>query len=301
MIGAQLKTRVKGDRRLTAAAWREIAWMLLDDEPDRGLDLILEFLGGWQDADRVWISRYNDAFTHFWVTHEWSRPGITPYISELQGIPVDMAAWIHETLRHDEPVQVPDTACMPKRARPLQTEFLRQGIRSLLAVPVMKGARLSFLLGFDMVRRHHIWPEGEIAELRPVADLIHRSLHRRGAAPAAFPPSDPEDRMMHLKLDSASLAVPFSDVTWIEAAGDYTIVHFNDGRRVTECRSLKEWETLLPKADFVRVHRRAIVRVGAIARLDRGGGDWRLSLKGVSPPLTVGRAHRAALRLQLGF
>jgi DNA-binding LytR/AlgR family response regulator len=40
--------------------------------------------------------------------------------------------------------------------------------------------------------------------------------------------------------------------------------------------------------------------VDAIARLERGGGQWQLMLAD-GPTLTVGRAYRPALRIHLGF
>jgi DNA-binding LytR/AlgR family response regulator len=96
------------------------------------------------------------------------------------------------------------------------------------------------------------------------------------------------------------VAVPLSEIRWIEADGDYTVVHTGGNRRITERRSVREWEGLLPKEAFIRVHRGAIVRADAIARLERGGGQWQLVLAD-GHALTVGRAYRPAVRIHLGF
>ncbi len=63
---------------------------------------------------------------------------------------------------------------------------------------------------------------------------------------------------------------------------------------------MREWEGLLPKEDFIRVHRGAIVRADGIARLERGGGQWQLVLAD-GHALAVGRAYRPAVRMHLGF
>lgn len=69
--------------------------------------------------------------------------------------------------------------------------------------------------------------------------------------------------------------MPLSEIRWIEADGDYTIVHIRGNRRITERRSVREWEGLLPKEEFIRVHRGPPARsVSAWVEIDSpGAGD----------------------------
>ena len=288
-------------RALSTEDWKSIAGWLLQENVDEGVSHVLRLLGNCHGSDRAWVIRYDDGFTHLWNTHEWVAPGIPSFAADLQGIPVEAGAWIHDGLRRDGRVLVADSARLPRRARGLQTEFQRQGIRSLLALPVFRGDQLTFQIGYDAVRGHRVWSEAEITELKDAAELIARCLENRGGnGRVPFPAFAPESRLFHLRIGAGSVAVPLSEIRWIQADGDYTVVHIRGNRRLTERRSVREWEGLLPKEDFLRVHRGAIVRADAIARLERGGGQWQLVLAD-GPALSVGRAYRPVLRMQLGF
>lgn len=286
---------------LATEDWKSIASWLLHGNVDEGVSQVLGLLGSRHGSDRAWVIRYDDDFTHLWNTHEWTAPGVASFVAELQGIPVEAGTWVHEGMQRDGRVLVADVARMPRRARGLQMEFQRQGILSLLALPVYRNDRLAFQIGYDSVRCQRVWSETEIRELADAAELIARCLENRaehGRVP--FPAFAVESRLIHLRIGAGSVAVPLSEIHWIEADGDYTVVHTRGNRRITERRSVREWEGLLPKEDFIRVHRGAIVRVDAIARLERGGGQWQLMLAD-GPTLTVGRAYRPALRIHLGF
>ncbi len=260
---------------LATEDWKSIASWLLHGNVDEGVSQVLGLLGSRHGSDRAWVIRYDDDFTHLWNTHEWTAPGVASFVAELQGIPVEAGTWVHEGMQRDGRVLVADVARMPRRARGLQMEFQRQGILSLLALPVYRNDRLAFQIGYDSVRCQRVWSETEIRELADAAELIARCLENRaehGRVP--FPAFAVESRLIHLRIGAGSVAVPLSEIHWIEADGDYTVVHTRGNRRITERRSVREWEGLLPKEDFIRVHRGAIVRVDAIARLERGGGQW---------------------------
>ena len=290
------------DGKLSGEDWKAVAGWLLDEDADEGVTRVLGLLGERHAADRAWVIRYDDAFTLLWNTHEWVAPGISPQLGEVQGIPVDVGLWIHEGLHRDGRVMIPDVEKMPRRARGIQTELQRQGIRSMLALPVFRGGKLAFQIGYDAVHKDRIWPEEEILECGEIANLIARSLWLRGNGDGpSFPSADPENRLIHLRSGGSSVAVAVSEILWIEASGDYTIVHSKGRQRQTERRSVRDWEGILPKEEFQRIHRGAIVRASAIQRLDRSGGKWRLTLAPDGPVLPVGRAYHSAVRLRLGF
>lgn len=289
-------------RSLTGEDWKAVAGWLVDEDADEGVTRVLGLLGSRHSADRAWVIRYDEAFTLFWNTHEWVAPGISPQLAEVQGIPVDAGLWVHEGLHRDGRVMIPDVENMPRRARGFQVELKRQGVRSLLALPVFHNGKIAFQIGYDAVRENRVWPEEEILECTHVANLIARSLWIRGnGTRASFPSANPQGRVIHVRSGATSVAVPVSQILWIEASGDYTVVHSKGRQHQIERRSVKDWESILPREEFLRIHRGAIVRAGAIQRLDRAGGKWRLTLAPDGPVLPVGRAYHAVVRLRLGF
>jgi len=289
---------------LESEDWKAVAGWLLSEDIDEGVTRVLGLLGSRHGADRAWVIRYDDAFTFLWNTHEWVAPGIPPQIAEVQGVPVETGLWLHEGLHRDGRMVIPDVGALPRRARGLQVELQRQGIRSLLSLPVFREGKLAFQIGYDAVRAERVWPEAEVLEYEEAANLIARALWIRGnggGSGVSFPSANPESRLIHLRSGAGSLAVPVSEIVWIEASGDYTIVHSKGRQRQSERRSVKEWDGVLPREEFLRIHRGAIVRVSAIQKLDRSGGKWRLTLAPDGPVLPVGRAYHAAVRLRLGF
>jgi two-component system LytT family response regulator len=69
-----------------------------------------------------------------------------------------------------------------------------------------------------------------------------------------------------------------ADILWVESAGNYVELHLA-GRTVLHRITLNRIEQLLVPADFLRVHRSAIVRRSEIARLDTVDGGYRLTLR----------------------
>lgn len=279
---------------------RRCGSLLLGLPADKAINRILASLGRAHRADRAWMIRYNHDFTHFWNTHEWARGEATKHVADLQGIPVEMGAWLHETLLKNEHLHIADTKKMPRRARALQAEFLRQGIGSLLAVPVFYRGRMMFQIGYDTAAHRARWSDEEITLLREVGRLFALRLLANPAGPAFevadVPPSPPS---IHLQENGIHHKVLVDKITHITAQGDYSRMHFLDANEQSDSRSLRYWKSALAPGRFIRISRSAIVNLACVERLDRRGGAWKLELRGVNEPLAVGRPYRVDLRHRL--
>lgn len=98
------------------------------------------------------------------------------------------------------------------------------------------------------------------------------------------------------------VVLPASEVEWIEGANHYARVwHQGKGHLLRE--SLDALETRLVGAGFLRVHRGALVRIGAVTRLDRGiEGEPRIVLRtGTVVGVARRRVAEVAAALQRGF
>ncbi|MGE9267929.1 MAG: hypothetical protein ACQKBY_07515, partial [Verrucomicrobiales bacterium] len=100
--------------------WYCFARVMLGADRDLAITRALGLLGRAHRADRAWLIRYNEAFTHFWNTHEWTGDGVSEHVGDLQGVPVDFAAWLHESLKVGRPVYIADPRKIPRRARAFQ-------------------------------------------------------------------------------------------------------------------------------------------------------------------------------------
>lgn len=61
--------------------------------------------------------------------------------------------------------------------------------------------------------------------------------------------------------------VPVSEISYIEADGDYVMLHASSGKFLKE-RTMKYFEQHLPTGQFVRIHRSYIVNVDCVAKIE---------------------------------
>ena len=75
----------------------------------------------------------------------------------------------------------------------------------------------------------------------------------------------PSDRRLVIEDAGTTLVLPLSEVTWIEASGPYVVIHAGQDHMVR--RSLTSMSKDLGQSGFVRVHRSALVNLGAVRTL----------------------------------
>jgi DNA-binding LytR/AlgR family response regulator len=76
--------------------------------------------------------------------------------------------------------------------------------------------------------------------------------------------------------NTGKVRLPFADLMFLQASGNYSWLHWKDGKRVLLPRTLKYYVPKLPSDLFVRAHRSCIINVYYIERMqptypDRGG------------------------------
>ena len=97
-------------------------------------------------------------------------------------------------------------------------------------------------------------------------------------APAPLPQSSPE-RFAVRKRGGSEIMVEVADIDWIEASGNYAILHV--GGETFEIRSsLAKLEAELDPKRFVRVHKSHVVNIARVAEVVPWvSGDWRIRLQ----------------------
>jgi PAS domain S-box-containing protein len=147
----------------------------LDNEIDRALQEIGEFTG----VDRGYVFQYRSNRRIMDNTHEWCREGIEPHIENLQNLPVDDFHIVRNILRHSEVLHVPSIDSLPVDATRDREELQREGIKSLVAVPMLCGESLLGFLGLDSVREEKEWSGDIISLLTIVGEVFANALMRK--------------------------------------------------------------------------------------------------------------------------
>jgi two-component system, LytTR family, response regulator len=82
---------------------------------------------------------------------------------------------------------------------------------------------------------------------------------------------------------------PIKQITYLEASGNYTLIHFTDQRRLLVCRSLGELEAQLKAFPFVRIHRSHSIHLRHLRHYIRGKGGSVILDNGVSLAVSAGQ------------
>jgi hypothetical protein len=279
-----------------------VARGLLREPVEIAITAGLAEVGALAGVDRAWMFEYDAELLRFRNTHEWSRPGVQSFVEDLQDTPVTMIAWLHQFLVKGKAVMINRVADLPRPARPLQVEMLRQSDKSVLSVPVFQDGRLRACIGFDATIASRRWPPGDVKALFRCAELI--GLARYGAsgegqalagAARTFAP------LIYLRRQGQIVGVEPQAILGVRSQRDYTKVWLQDSSTVLDLRPLTQWAGLLPSASFLRVHRTAIVNLQHVSGLDRRAGDrWTIGLGRLAEAWPVSRSYRQELRQRLG-
>jgi PAS domain S-box-containing protein len=149
------------------------------DKIDDGIERALQAIGGFMHVDRSYVFTFSERGT-FRCTHEWCAAGIEPQVRYLQDLPVADWNWSNEQILEGRVLHVPLVSDLPPEAAKERQEFQRQGIQSLLVVPMAYRGRVVGFLGFDAVRKGKVWPDSAIALLQIVGEVFSHALeHKR--------------------------------------------------------------------------------------------------------------------------
>ena len=159
----------------------EIASVYINLPPERMDETIhqsLERLGMFVAADRAYLFEYDHTRHTYSNTHEWCAEGGEAQQSLLQSLPMNDIADV--VARHclGEAYCVSDVAALPEESE-LRREFMRQGIQSLITVPLMEGGQCLGFVGFDSVRVPHSYQESEQRLLHVFAQMLVNVRQRR--------------------------------------------------------------------------------------------------------------------------
>ncbi|RKT45115.1 response regulator [Thiocapsa rosea] len=149
------------------------------DNFDAILDRTLERLGELLEVERAYLFRLSQDGSRMTNTHEWCAPGIASQSGRAPDQPVDGMPWLKARMATGEPVLITEVEDLPDEAAPEKAEFLAQGIRSLLCLPMVEnGGRLSGFVGFDALHPGHAWADSDLGLLQLLVQVIGSTVKR---------------------------------------------------------------------------------------------------------------------------
>lgn len=102
-----------------------------------------------------------------------------------------------------------------------------------------------------------------------------------------------------IKKDGRVLLLPVGDVDWIEACGNYVILHTADATHIVR-ETMKQIGRRLDPKQFVRIHRSTMVNLGQVRELQVHFHEEHLVILKNGKELTLSRRYREKLSQKLG-
>ncbi len=149
------------------------------EDVDHGIESALESIGRFSAVERAYIFLFRDNQTFMDNTHEWCAEGVSREKSNLQNIPTETLPWWMSRLERFDNIHLPQLSDMPSEAVDERAVLEAQGIKSVLAVPLVYSGGLIGFLGFDIVSETKIWTDEDIRVLKMAGEIIVSAIVRR--------------------------------------------------------------------------------------------------------------------------
>ncbi len=169
------------DVRILHEAVASVAARFVDARPssvDEAIDHALALLGQAAAVDRAYVFSVSDDLTTMTNTHEWCAPGVSAEIESQQAVAMDGLPRWRDTLARGHSIHIRRVAELEADWANERIELERQGIRSVVAVPMMDAGRLRGFFGLDSVTRDRTWDDDTIRMLRTVVGILGSLLAR---------------------------------------------------------------------------------------------------------------------------
>jgi PAS domain S-box-containing protein len=144
---------------------------------EHGIEHSLEKLSRFIKADRAQILDYDWEKQVLNSTWEWHGKNISAVKIPLVEVPLNLLPDWLKSHTQNKPVIIPDLQKLPSES-PVRIMFEPQGVKSMIAIPIMDDKKCIGAIEFVNVRSHHIYTKDEITLLQ-VFSQIFLNLRKR--------------------------------------------------------------------------------------------------------------------------
>lgn len=124
------------------------------------------------DVDRVYVFEYSHNDKLLSCAYEIVGPDISAEKDNLQDIPIDQIPWWDNMVKSESPIVISSLDDLPNDASIEYEMLAKQGIKSLLVMPIYSKKQISGFFGIDMVRRHVMWSSEDLNWFSTIVNLF---------------------------------------------------------------------------------------------------------------------------------
>lgn len=202
---AELRFRVGVEDLVTTMSTRFLGTS--EEELPSVVEASLGELCRYFTLDRAYVLKTNEQFPGIDLFVEWWAEGVSRDTTPIAELPIDAQRFWVRSLRAGRPVHVPDvTRDVPEGGDTALSVLHRDGVQSILFVPLhARGAQVGFM-GFEGRRRSCTWSDESIALMRTVGELFVSAAERSHAERAlALAAAELEQRNAELERSNREL------------------------------------------------------------------------------------------------
>ena len=160
---------------------RSLSRFLKDEEVETGIYEILKDILAFYRAGRAYIFE-TDEENHFYnCTYEVVAEGVKAEINELQEIPVDFMPWWTSQILGKKPILFETLKPMSGMGQGEYEVLSRQGIKALMATPLVVNDHVYGFMGVELVDGSASWSDEDYRWLSSLANVISICLELRRA------------------------------------------------------------------------------------------------------------------------
>lgn len=162
-------------------------------------------------------------------------------------------------------------------------------------------ARIIFITAFDQFAIRAFEVHALDYLLKPIrkerlADAIQRIQNNVPLKPKPAKAQNYSD-IIYVMIDGSLRPIKLPLLKCITAEGNYSYIHYQDGKRELVLRNLGEWMEVLPENPFLRIHRSTIVNSEYIEKVVKlANYSHAVFLRGMSEPFIMSRRYAVKLK-----
>ena len=176
-LGNYLDYRYKFENLIAKLATKFINVELKD--VDKTINYALREIGKFVGVDRSYIFNFDEKTQTITNTHEWCQVGISSQKHRIQKIPFNNFPWVRKKLLETKILHIPLVSKLPAKAKNIKQELERQGVKSLINIPMFSEGNFIGFVGFDSVKNEKVWTHEHINILKIVSEMFLNIVQRQ--------------------------------------------------------------------------------------------------------------------------
>ena len=129
-------------------------------------------------ADRSYVFLLDREANRMNCESEWCNDGILPELSNLQDIPLEDYKWRLNELKDCKIIQVDKVSDLSEEGKIPKIDLARQGIQSMLSIPICENQKLFGFLGIDFIQSQNKWSAAQIDIFKIIVNILSDALKK---------------------------------------------------------------------------------------------------------------------------